>query len=175
MVLTRDRVAAFQVWVLGLPISQGCPILDVLSLVFTVSVSHSVYYGACVTHLSSSRSSSSAFAAFAMFRGFGFFRNATCSCGSSSRENQSLRVPFETRSCESSSWITRAGKMLADSFAHRMTDYFHIPACKAWNSACASLELPFGASGLGGKALLPHHPSKHRIRRGSVRSAEICL
>ena len=59
-------------------------------------------------YLSSSRSSSIAFAALAMFRGLGFFRKATCCCGSSSRENQSLSMRFETRSCDSSSCMTRA-------------------------------------------------------------------
>ena len=59
-------------------------------------------------YLSSSLSNSSAFAAFATFRGFGFFRNGTCGAASSSRENQSLSVPFVIKSCESSAWITRA-------------------------------------------------------------------
>lgn len=59
-------------------------------------------------YLSSSRSSSIAFAALAMFRGLGFFRRATCCCGSSSRENQSLSIRFETRSCDSSSCMIRA-------------------------------------------------------------------
>lgn len=50
------------------------------------------------THLASSFSSSSAFAVLATFRGFGFFRNGICGGTLSSRENQSLSVPFVTRS-----------------------------------------------------------------------------
>lgn len=82
------------------------------------------------TYRSSSRSSSSAFATLAMFRGFGLFRKGTRGGASSSLENQSLRMPFVTRSEASSSWMTRAIRTSAPPPQDTCVS-LNIPACNA--------------------------------------------
>jgi len=86
------------------------------------------------THLSSSRSSSSAFAALAMLRGFGALRRGIAGGAASSRENQSLSVPLVTRSFDSSACITRARSLSAFPSRRNPRIALDLPACNAWNS-----------------------------------------